>query len=442
MRADRRIVRKGRYLQMGAEENTDCPTPARVGPVARSERIQVIDILRGFALLGILLVNMELFSHPFQQVMLGHDTLTSFADRLAAWGIELLAETKFYPIFSFLFGLGFALQIQRAEQRGTRFVPFYLRRLFILLLIGLAHAIFIWVGDILVLYALLGALLLLFFRRRAPRTLLIWAGIMLVVSATIVGGLIGLALLAQLSPDSAAQTSREFAESEAGLRAGAAEAREVYATGSFGEITAQRLRDLGLAYSLIIFLGFNAFAMFLLGLYAGRRGIFRDMAAHLPLFRKILWWGLPIGLVSQVGFVVLNERTDQFDPTLGSLLASLLQIAGAPALALAYVAAITLLVQQDAWRARLGPLAAVGRMALTNYLLQSLVATTVFYGYGFGLFGQVGPAVGVLLTLVIFTAQISLSVWWMGRFQFGPVEWLWRTLTYMRWQPIRLPRAA
>ena len=193
---------------MGNEEQPENAAPAPVGPVTRAARIDVIDILRGFALFGILLVNMELFSYPFQQVLLGHGELASFADRLAVWGIELLAETKFYPIFSFLFGLGFALQIQRAEQRGTRFVPFYLRRLFILLLIGLAHAVFIWVGDILVLYALLGAILLLFFRRRAPRTLLIWAGVMLAVSAIIIGGLSGLALLVQSAPEGAAQMEK------------------------------------------------------------------------------------------------------------------------------------------------------------------------------------------------------------------------------------------
>ena len=426
---------------MSAEGQTENTTSARVGPVARTERIQVIDILRGFALFGILLVNMELFSHPFQQIMLGYDELTSLADRLAVWGIELLAEAKFYPIFSFLFGLGFALQIQRAEQRGTRFVPFYLRRLFILLLIGLAHAIFIWVGDILVLYAFLGAILLLFFRRRSSRTLLIWAGIMLAVSTIIIGGLLGLALLAQLTPDGVAQSSKAFAESEAELRTAAAKAREIYASGSFGEITAQRLSDLGQAYSLAIFLGFNAFAMFLLGLYAGRRGIFRDVAAHVPLFRKVLWWGLPIGLGSQVIFVVLSEGTNQFQPTLSSLVAGVMQIAGAPALALSYVAALPLLLQHSSWLTRLGPLAAVGRMALSNYLLQSLVATTLFYGYGFGLFGQVGPALGLLITIAIFLAQIPLSVWWLRHFQFGPVEWLWRSLTYLRPQALRYPVA-
>ena len=137
-------------------------------------------------------------------------------------------------------------------------------------------------------------------------------------------------------------------------------------------------------------------------------------------------------------YVIFLEGAVRNEPSWQTLLAVIGQTIGAPALAMSYVAVITLLVQHDAWRARLGPLAAVGRMALTNYLLQSLVATTIFYGYGFGLFGQIGPAVGILLTLAIFTAQIPLSVWWMGRFQFGPVEWLWRTLTYLRWQPIRL----
>ena len=151
---------------MSAEGQTENTTSARVGPVARTERIQVIDILRGFALFGILLVNMELFSHPVQQAIFGLKEWTTLADRLAVWGIRFLAEGKFYSLFSFLFGLGFALQILRAEERGTRFVPFYLRRLLILLLIGLAHGIFLWTGDILVLYAILGALLLLFFRRR------------------------------------------------------------------------------------------------------------------------------------------------------------------------------------------------------------------------------------------------------------------------------------
>ena len=410
----------------------------RAGPAARSERIEVIDILRGFALLGILLVNMELFSQPVQQVIFDPKEWAGQADRLAVWGVRFFAEGKFYSLFSFLFGLGFALQIQRAEARGTSFVPFYLRRLFVLLLIGVAHAILLWVGDILVLYAIAGTILLLLFRRRAPRTLLTWMAVMFAVTILISAALTGLVALAQLSPEAAAEVSKSFAESESNMRAAAAKAAGIYSAGTFIEVTRQRLSDLGFMYTYVIFLAFNVLAMFLLGLYVGRREIFRDIAGHLPLFRKVLWWGLPLGIVGNGVYVIFLEGVNRSEASWQSLVAVIGQTLGAPALAMSYMAAITLLVQHDAWRARLGPLAAVGRMALTNYLLQSLVATTIFYGYGFGLFGQIGPAVGILFTLAIFTAQIPLSVWWMSRFQFGPVEWLWRTLTYLRWQPIRL----
>ena len=117
-------------------------------------------------------------------------------------------------------------------------------------------------------------------------------------------------------------------------------------------------------------------------------------------------------------------------------LAIMAQHVGAPALSLFYVSALTLLSRRHVWQNRLRYLAPVGRMALTNYLMQSIICTLIFYGYGLGLFGQVGAAVGVLLTLVIFTVQVAWSNWWMQRYRYGPAEWLWRSLTYMRWQPM------
>lgn len=413
----------------------------RAAPVALSDRIQTIDILRGFALFGILLVNMHLFSHPVQELLIGYDDAGPLLERAAALGIQVFAESKFYPIFSFLFGLGFALQFQRAEDRGTPFLPLYLRRLFILLLIGLAHAVFVWVGDILVLYAVLGTILLLFFRKRSPRTLLAWAGVFLAIAVLLPAGLSGLAMLAKLTPAGAAEVSASFAASDAGLRAEAAQAAVVYAAGSFDEITAQRLSDLRLMYSVAIFLAFNAFAMFLLGLYAGRRGLFHDVSTHTPLIKKVFWWGCALGLSGTFAHAMVSHGPEFALPTWLDILADTARTLGAPVLALGYIAGLTLLLQHAAWRARLEPLAAVGRMALTNYLMQSLIATTLFYGYGFGLFGQVGPGLGLLITVAIYALQIPLSVWWLRHFQYGPVEWLWRKLTYLRLQPFRLSTA-
>ena len=422
-------------------QTVDRPSVERVEPVALSERIQTIDILRGCALFGILLVNMHLFSHPVQELLIGYGEAGPLLDRVAALGIQVFAESKFYPIFSFLFGLGFALQLQRAEARGTPFLPLYARRLSILLLIGLAHAVFVWVGDILVLYAVLGAVLLLFYRQRSPRTLLMWAGVFLSMAVLLPAGLSGLAMLAKLTPAGAAEVSASFAASDAGLRAEAAQAAIIYATGSFVEITAQRLSDLRLMYSVAIFLAFNALAMFLLGLYAGRRGIFRAIPAHAPLLKKIFWWGCALGLSSGIAHAMVSHGPEFALPTWLDVLADAARTLGAPMLALSYIAGLTLLLQHAAWRARLGPLAAVGRMALTNYLMQSLVATTLFYGYGFGLFGQIGPGLGLLITVAIYGLQIPLSVWWLRHFQYGPAEWLWRTLTYLRPQPFRLATA-
>ncbi len=411
-------------------------------PVVLSERIQTIDILRGFALFGILLVNMHLFSHPVQELLIGYGEVGPLLDRVAALGIQVLAESKFYPIFSFLFGLGIALQIQRAEERGTPTHPLFVRRLSFLLLIGLAHAVFVWVGDILVLYAVLGTILLLFYRKRSPQALLVWAGVFLAMAVLLPAGLSGLAMLAKLTPAGAAEVSASFAASDAGLRAEAAQAAVIYSAGSFAEITAQRLSDLRLMYSVAIFLAFNAFAMFLFGLYAGRRGVFRDIPAHTPLLKKIFWWGCALGLSSSFAHAMVSHGPEFALPTWLDILTDSARTLGAPVLALGYIAGLTLLLQQAAWRARLWPLAAVGRMALTNYLMQSLIATSLFYGYGFGHFGQIGPGLGILITVAIYGLQIPLSVWWLRHFQYGPVEWLWRTLTYLRPQPFRLTTAS
>lgn len=416
-------------------------TPATTGPVLGRERIQTLDVLRGFALFGILLVNMEFFSLPIYTQVLSPPAFTGPADRVASWLIAFLAEGKFYSLFSFLFGYGLTIQMARAAARGASFAPLYLRRLLVLLLIGLVHAFLIWVGDILVLYALLGVFLLLFHRRK-PTTILVWAGIFLLIPILLNTALLGLVTLGRLVPEGAAQIDRSFAEAEAGYLAAAEQARRVYSEGDFAAITAQRARDLAFFYPLTPFFAPSVFAMFLLGLYAGKRGLFQRVADHLSLWRRVLVWGLGIGLIGNFLYATVGEFASRAVPSPATLLATTAQTIGAPALCLGYAAVFTLLLQRGVWRRRLAPLAAVGRMALSNYLLQSLICTLIFNGYGLGLYGRVGPAPGLLLTVVIYLLQIPLSVWWMGRFQFGPAEWLWRSLTYLKPQPMRAPRGA
>lgn len=389
--------------------------PASLQPVAQSERIHILDILRGFAVFGILAVNIAGFASPaFFPGYTPPESLPWY-DELAKNLVTFLAEGKFYTIFSFLFGLGFAVQIGRAEARGKDIRSFYPRRLWVLFGLGILHAILLWLGDILRIYALLGFALLAF-RKRANRTLLIWAGALFAVA---------LILLALIGGPTGGENSAIPGYDIVGM------ARAAYNSPDYLDVLIFQAFA-SLASFVIIFLaqGASVMALFLLGLLAGRLGVFE----HLPENRARLKRGLAIGLL--VGLPANGVMLLVKDPWLGSLALTI----GAPALAAAYICGLALLSMQAQGARALAPLGKVGRMALSNYVLQSLVCSILFGGFGLGLYERVGAAGLLGLTGVIYLAQIPLSVWWLNRFQFGPLEWLWRSLTYRQWQPFRLAR--
>jgi uncharacterized protein len=405
------------------------------GPVPAQERLPVLDILRGFALFGILLVNMGLFKAPVSIETVTATTAAGSLDQFVAYAIDLLAEGKFFTLFSFLFGLGFALQLDRAEQRGANGVSRFVRRLLALLVIGLAHAVFLWNGDILATYALLG-LLLIPFRRRPSRTIIRWAVGLLVGMTLLAGAGVGVIEVMRFDPAGRAAITVAEAEALATARAEAARQLAVYRDGSYADALGDRL---GIPQGMLFILVTQSvpiLAMFLLGLYAGRHGILTDIGAHRAVLRRVRTWGLLLGLLAGVLIVLAKARLDLFSSLLAGIFLN--HTLAGPLLALGYAATLALLAQDGGWLRRLAPLGAAGRLALTNYLLQSLVCTTLFYGYGFGLFGQVGVAAGVLLTAGIYALQLVWSVWWLCHFQIGPAEWLLRTLTYYgRAQPLR-----
>lgn len=412
-------------------------TETAVAPVERTERIQIVDILRGFALFGILAVNMRIFSHPIQAAIFPVDPATLWYDRAALWLIHMFGEGKFYALFSMLFGLGLNLMMERVERRGGQFVPLYIRRLLILLGIGVLHAILVWMGDILIMYALLGFLLVLF-RKAKPRTLLIWVIAFILLPFLFNIYATRLVSLGRSYPGGAAQIDASFARVEAGYRAEMERAYQVYAHGNYLEITVQRFHDytfLGpISYSVM---ASNVMAMFLLGLFFGKRMFFRDLEDNREFFRQVAIWGLPIGLAGNIIYASLILTLSRVQQSWTLFLATAAQELTAPLLMLGYVSIICLLALKPGWNERLNFFAPVGQMALTNYLAQSIVCTLIFYNYGLGLFGKVGPAVGIGLTLGIYLLQIPISHWWMNRFRYGPAEWLWRSLTYMKVQPMR-----
>lgn len=404
-------------------------------PISSEERLDVLDILRGFAVFGILLINLPLYGAPVSYMR--SDVWPSVPDHIANWLIVFLAQGKFYALFSLLFGLGLAVQMLRTEARGTRFVPLYLRRLTILLVIGLLHTFLLWWGDILHIYALLGFWLLLF-RKRQPKTLLAWAGASLMISVLLFVSFGGVAVfrnmrlpIEQRQQNAAARKELRAAETNRAI--------QTYSEGSYVEMGRQRIKDLQAEYAGLTPYIPHIFAMFLLGLYAGRRGIFRDVTAHLPFIRRVMWVGLAIGLPGNLVFAAFKVELASAVQTFPlNVMVQILYLISASALCLFYASSITLLLQKRSWQERLAPLKAVGRMALSNYLLQTVIGTALFYSYGLGLYGKVGPAICLGLSVTIFLIQIVLSNWWLSRFHFGPVEWLWRSLTYLKPQPARL----
>jgi uncharacterized protein len=403
-------------------------------PVQLGERIEAIDILRGFALLGILSVNMQFYTTPFMAFVTQQEFWPDGHDKAATFFIKLFTESKFYILFSFLFGLGITIQLLRAKERGAGFAGRHVRRMFILLGFGLIHAYFLWMGDILTTYAILGlcftALTFL-----PARVLMLVAAVIYGLALLMQVGLVSLDALATSMGKGGSDPGEMFRKF--GLP-DAAEAVRIYGSGSFAEIMRLRAMEVLITYPFaFVQMGPIVVAMFTLGCVAGKLRVFEDLPEWLPFFRRWRWPALVIGLLGNLSYaaaaVWLHSKGLQFK------LSAVVGLGiGAPALTFFYVSVLVELSSREIGQRLLRPIALVGRMALTNYLLQSAICTTIFYSYGGGLYASIGPLGGLGLTLVIYAAQIPFSVVWLSRFQYGPMEWLWRTLTYGKFQPMRI----
>jgi uncharacterized protein len=415
-------------------------TTGQVAPIAPAERIQLLDVLRGFALFGVLIANL-VWVATFEGVT--RDQMealpTAAIDQVTRHFLSFFIEWKFYTLFSFLFGLGFSVQMARAAERGGNARRTYLRRLTVLLAIGLAHTFLLWYGDILNIYALLGYLLF-FCRGLRTRTLLVLSALLILLPQTLIRVLPHLAGSPELSV--AAQAVEEAAE-EAEEKALRAHRFQVYTYGTYSQVVAEHVAFFFSNWFFQLYFNSAVFGKFLLGLVAGRLRLFHDPQQHPHFFRRLLVWGLVVGVLGNTIFVLQGWLTDN-DILPGSSPAILATLwtadLGLVGLTAFYAAAIALLFQRPAWRARLSLLAPLGRMALTNYLAHSLIYAFLFYGYGIGLglLGKIGATACVLLGIFVYCLQILFSRWWLSRWAFGPMEWLWRSLTYGRLQPMRL----
>jgi len=391
-----------------------------MGPVPGEERIQVIDVLRGVALIGIITANMRAFFAPLPAYFNPSLLWTGTGDRIAQALIDCFVSGKFITLFATLFGLGFAVQLSRAQLRGAGFAGFYSRRLAALLLFGVAHSFLIWWGDILLGYALTGFPLILF-RKRAQKTVMIWAQAMYWLPMLFMIGFVIAVLFGAKIPTSPEPTSQTLQET---IR--------IYSQGTWVEIFRKRAQEWAGVNVGFVFFFPRVLGMFLIGFWIWRTGILQDLAANLDRIRRAGRWGLAIGLPGNIAFVAINEiwRPNPMAASPLSVVAFLIASLAVPALSLFYASAVILLFQDERWRSRLSGFGAVGRMALTNYLLQSVACTTLFYSFGFGLYGAIGPLVGLIPTALVYGVQVPFSAAWLRRFRYGPMEWVWRVMTY------------
>jgi uncharacterized protein len=407
-------------------------TPSlNAGPVGRSDRIFSIDVLRGFAVLGILVMNIQSFS------MIGAAYMNPYAygdltgANYAVWFLShLLADSKFMTIFSLLFGAGVVLMSSRREAAGERTVGVHYRRMFWLIVFGLMHGLFLWYGDILYAYGLCGLVIYLF-RRRSPRFLLI-AGSLVVG----VGSLLNMfwqVTMPYWPPETVEQVEAEWwapppeeVQNELDAYRGRwSEQQVVRAPTAIYMQTNHFLTETMWRAGGLMLIGM---ALFKLGVFNAER----SRSFYLRMMSFGFGFGVPV-----VVYGVLYRNNGNWDVRSAFFGGSQFNYWGSLLVAAGYIGLVMLVCQKGSLQPLTRRLAAVGQMALSCYLLQTIICTTIFYGHGFGLYGSVSRVGQALIVLAVWAALLVFCPFWLKRFRFGPFEWLWRSLTYMKLQPIK-----
>lgn len=405
---------------------------AAPGPTPAAERLEVLDVLRGLALYGVLLANTVVWFSGRAFMQRGPQSpRPGILDQTFMVLFNVLVDGKAMTLLTFLFGLGFSLQLQRAQAAGRSGVTTHLRRLAAMTLIGVCHVLLLWWGDILWGYAIAGVGLLLF-RRMKGRQVLFWA--------------LALAVLPQFlaTIPAVAKTLKPVMPTPPDFDAFRAQVLAAITGHDRRALTVMQVKQ---AYYHVgsFWLPYfpSLLGRFLFGYFAGMSRLFERTEARLPFFRKLAAWGFGLGLLGAAIIPICRLLLGKGPPPDSlRLIVTIPSELGTMLLTCGYAAAVVLLLHRPAARRLLRLVAPVGRMALTTYLMQSLLCTFLFYGWGLGLCPRVQAARVLPLTLGVFTLQILFARAWLARFRFGPMEWLWRSLTYGRLQPMSIVRPA
>ncbi len=509
-----------------------------LAPVSASERIDVMDILRGFALIGVLLMNIEWFGRPIAELTTFDKNLLGL-DHAVGWLIRCFVEGKFFKLFALLFGMGFGVMLLRARERGKPFTAWFSRRMAVLFAIGILHMVFLWSGDILHDYAFAGLLFLgllcLFKRKRFqkfdnPRSLLkiglIW--LFLPSAISVIAGigagaaydpnrlqtrwqeqqeiLIEVKSLEQADDNTAesdqaavthdsgdpgedgipeiqpsgeiqssastsvqadqeratrdkfqetsaqdrseedmtpeeilAQKVKEKLKDRAKKKEKANVEINAYTEGSYWKATQFRVKDTLFRLMMTPLLSlFILLPIFLLGYWLISSGIMREHGKHTRLFSYMAWIGMGFGLTFTVGGLLVLQHPATEGLIVFLSIGMILFSTGQYLMAAGYLGLITCMIQSERWHRLLGKLTPLGRMALTNYIMQTVILTGIFHGYAGGMFGKISRTPQMLIVIAILIFQIHFSKWWLETYRFGPLEWAWRSLTYKKLQPMKI----
>jgi len=408
----------------------------RLSPVSKSERFEILDILRGFALYGVLMSNLVWFCYSNFDPEIGIIFSKTKLDEIVIDVETFLVVNKFITIFSFLFGIGFAIQLDRIIQRGEKFSSFYFRRMMWLFVIGFI-SIFLIGLDILHLYAILGVCLI-FSRSLSNFQLLIWGIICTCVFPVLIRIFIS--------------SSHYFFGEQVDLEQLFSDKWEaidklnsVFYGNNYVDVIKRNFADAWVWFTTdeFITIGVSSFGLFLLGFLVGRSKLLINLKNGMSeldklKFYKVLRWSLIVGVICQGVLLLDIPKLKNEDLVWVKGVRELLWRVGVLALALFYICLIIHIHQRGKALKLFHYFAVVGRMALTNFVGQSVIIFFIFYGLAF--YGKVGATISVVLTTIIYIVQVIYSHWWLKRFRYGPLEWLWRTLSYGKLEKLSSPR--
>ena len=398
-------------------------------PIEPKQRIEILDILRGFALLGIIFMNMGFFSGyvfmPFDDL----EQITDFQldEKLYSF-LDVIVTGKFYTLFSLLFAVGFYIQYEKNKEDSINFLKTYRRRLFFLLLIGFLHSL-IWFGDILLVYSIFGFILILF-RNVKSKNLILWSIFFLLFPL-----LIDLCLLPFSEALSSASPEKTAALAHVQYPDMTVEAViSTFQNGSIVDLFFLNIHNLVWKYLGYIPSGgyFKFLGIFLLGYYFASIELFTKKSKSSLLITSLI-----VGLLATFLAKIIGGSSYMFPSTPLNMLYKFLVLAGQIFLCIFYITSISKIVQTSIGKKAFGYLIPVGRMALSNYLFQTIIMIIIFYNLGFNLIGKIGLLHTSGIAILILVSQIILSHIWLRHFKFGPLEWIWRSLTYKKRIDIR-----